>query len=111
MGLFRQLHKSAFWSQFLFGMFAILALPIPQTPSPVASTNNEAEQNTIQQTLTLSELVANQQAENEQVYFLFQSPFAFQYVVKQAVVFCKFFAKSYRLESVINPPIRAGPVV
>lgn len=35
--------------------------------------------------------------------------FSFTQVIKQAVVFCEFFAKSYRLDTSFRPPIRAGP--
>lgn len=100
MGLFRQLHKSAFWSQLLLGVVAILALPVPQAA-------NEAEQNPIEQMLSLNEL-SLQQADIEQAHFIAQQQISIQ-VVKQAVIFCEFFAKSYPLQTVINPPIRAGP--
>lgn len=101
MGLFRQLHKSAFWSQLLLGMVAILALPVPQTA-------RDAEQNPVEQTLNLSELSA-QQAEIEQAHFISQQQISIQ-IAQQAVTFCEFFAKPYRLQSVANPPIRAGPL-
>lgn len=35
--------------------------------------------------------------------------FSFTQVIKQAVVFCEFFVKSYRLAISFRPPIRAGP--
>lgn len=103
MGLFRQLYKSAFWSQLFLGMVAILALPIVQTPS-------DTERNTIEQTLTLSELVTHQHIDTEPAYFLSQTDFSVQ-ISKQAVAFCPFLATSYRLDSTTNPPIRAGPIV
>ncbi|MGX2948973.1 secA translation cis-regulator SecM [Frederiksenia canicola] len=102
MGLFRQLHKSAFWSQLLLGMVAILALP-------TAEVAKETEQSPVAQTLTVSEFAA-QQADIEQAHFLSQTQHSVQ-IVKQAVVFCEFFAKSYRLYAITNPPIRAGPFV
>lgn len=80
-----------------------MALPVPDSPTG-------AEHNTVEQTLTLSELVAHQQIDSEPAYFLSQLDFSF-HIGKQAVAFCPFLATSYRLESTSNPPIRAGPVV
>lgn len=106
MVFFRQLHKSAFWSQLLLGMVAILALPT------ISQSETDTPQNNyVQQSLTLSELVAFQPIDSEQAHFLFQPEFSFQQTVKQAVIFCQFLTGSYRLESTPNPPIRAGPVV
>lgn len=107
MRLFKQLHKSAFWSQLLLGMVAILALPIPQS-------SNEIENNPIQQTLALSELVAQAQSQFDEahIHLFLQDLFSHQEVIiKQAVTFCQFFASYYRFDTAINPPIRAGPVV
>ncbi|KAE9540473.1 DUF2547 family protein [Ursidibacter maritimus] len=110
MGLFRQFHKPAFWSQLFLGqlflgMIAILTVPNAQ------SALNETEQSTIanQQTLTLSDLSQTQYNEKEQVYFFIEPQFPLTLIEKQAVVFCEFFAKSYRFDDIATPPIRAGP--
>ncbi|QLB21247.1 hypothetical protein A6B43_06810 [Vespertiliibacter pulmonis] len=106
MRFFKQLHKSAFWSQLLLGIVAILALPIPQL-------SNETENSPIQQTLTLSELVAKAQSQSDetQIYFFLQDLFSLQVVIKQAVTFCQLFTSYYHFDTLVNPPIRAGPVI
>lgn len=101
MGIFRQLHKSAFWSQLLLGMVAILSLPAAE------AVPNTAQSNAIQQSYHLSELVATQQAESEQAHFLAQHQTIQQ--AQQRVKICKMFAKIYPLYAVAPPPIRAGP--
>lgn len=104
MRFFSQLHKPAFWSQFLLGMVAILALPA------VANLEERhAEPVADQQILRLSDLSALKLSEIEQTFFLQQVPQSFTIQPKQAVEFCEFFAKPYRLLSLSQPPIRAGP--
>ncbi|MGX2950296.1 secA translation cis-regulator SecM [Ursidibacter sp. B-7004-1] len=110
MGLFRQFHKPAFWSQLFLGqlflgMVAILTLPNAQ---PIL---NETEQSTIanQQSLTLSDLSQFQYNEKEQTYFFIEPQFSLNLIEKQAVIFCEFFVKSYRFDDIATPPIRAGP--
>lgn len=101
---FRHFHKTPFWSQLLLGMFAMFALPEMQ-----AVNTNESEQETvINQSVIQFEQFA---LESEQ-----QSPFILEKQLllvektPQAVHFCEFFAKSYRLDKFNLYPIRAGPL-
>lgn len=100
---FRHFHKTPFWSQLLFGMFAMLALPEIQ----VVSANESEQETVINQAVVQQEQVA---ADSEQ-----QSPFIIEQrsllaeIKPQAVTFCEFFAKSYRLDRQNVYPIRAGP--
>ncbi|MDO4697532.1 MAG: secA translation cis-regulator SecM [Pasteurellaceae bacterium] len=103
MGIFRQLHKSAFWSQLLLGMLAVLSLPEAQAVTNPA-------QPTIQQSYHLNERSAIQQVERQAIHFLAQTQ-AIQHAHSQGVTFCRFLARSYPLQSTTPPPIRAGPLV
>ncbi|MDH2999009.1 hypothetical protein A1D22_03925 [Pasteurellaceae bacterium LFhippo2] len=105
MNFLKQLHKSAFLSQILLGIFAIFALP------SVYATVNENDQEPIinQQVLTLDDLSAVTKVDIEQAIFLqFEQPLHHN---EQAVVFCEFFANLYVFDGISIPPIRAGPVV
>lgn len=106
MGFFQQLYKSTFCSQILLGIVAILALPISLSP-------HKAENNSIYQTFTLSDLVAQvqSQADDTYIHIFLQNLFSYQEFIKQAVTYCQFFAVSYCFDTFVNPPIRAGPVI
>lgn len=106
MTLFRQLHKSAFWSQLLLSMLAVLALPTSQ-PSL-----NEVDLPAVakSQNTDWSELSLIQKVETEQAHLLLQ-PEIPTIAALQGVIFCEFLAKPYRLHNVVQPPIRAGPFV
>lgn len=103
MALLRSFHKSAFWSPFLLGLLAILTLPADGVA-------REARDTTIfnEQAFSLSEVA--EQNESEQAAFLILTPTLSHFSYRQAVEFCKFSAKPYRLLSVTQPPIRAGPL-
>ncbi|QIW16565.1 hypothetical protein A4G20_09565 [Pasteurellaceae bacterium RH1A] len=103
MSLFRHLHKSAFWSQFVLGMVAIFALP-------QALATAEREQTVINQSVECQQ-EAVQFNEIEQQLFLSQQQEIAVDVLPQAVEFCKFSANLPRLYRFVSHPIRAGPVV
>lgn len=103
MALFIRFSKPAFWTQFLVGILAVFALPA------VSAQENYSENIVDQQLLNTVEMV--KQTECEQSLFLQQDSLNPIISTQQAVEFCIFSAKLYRLESVTNPPIRAGPVV
>lgn len=106
MERFSSFSKSAFWSQFLLGLVAIFALPA------VSSYENRVESPSIaQQVLMLSESSVAKKTELEQTFFLQTLTLSPVIFPLQTVEFCEFFAKPYRLLSVEQPPIRAGPVV
>ncbi|WP_373777765.1 secA translation cis-regulator SecM [Glaesserella sp.] len=107
MKLFYPFHKSTFWSQIFFGVIAIFALPNAQ---PLA---NECEQEPVinQYIQGLAELSAVQKTDIEQAHLLHLEQQPLFFASQQAVVYSPFFAKSYRFDSVTNPPIRAGPSV
>lgn len=102
MMLFSHFPKSAFWSHILLGMVAVFALPSLPNIEP-----NEAAER-VEQRLNFAEL---KKAETEQTFFLQQEQPNRCILPLQAVEFCEFFAKPYRLLSFTQPPIRAGPVV
>ncbi|WP_373767682.1 secA translation cis-regulator SecM [Glaesserella sp.] len=104
MNFLRHFHKPAFLSQFLLGIVAIFALPATQ---PLA---NESDVLPAKQlVLRLSDFSSVQKVELEAAHLLHLEQQPLIIPIKQAVVFCEFFAKSYRLYQVSNPPIRAGP--
>lgn len=106
MERFSSFSKSAFWSQFLLGLVAIFALPAVSSPA-----NSVENPSIAQQVVTLSEYSVAKKMEREQTLFLQVlelSPFP---SLSQAVEFCEFFTKPYRLLGFSLPPIRAGPVV
>lgn len=92
-------HKTPFWSQFVFGLIAIFALP--EFQGQVA----ENEQTVINQSFSQCQQCAD---ELEQI-FLAELPPQPTELVEQAVIFGEFFAKSYRFDGDSNHPIRAGP--
>lgn len=102
MALFSRFSKPAFWTQFLIGILAVFALPAVSSQDSLSENIADQQQlvNTIEQV---------KQAECEQCLFLQQDSYNAAIPHKQAVEFCIFSAKLYRLESVTNPPIRAGP--
>lgn len=103
MKAFRYFSKSAFWSQFLVGLVAIFALPHLGSDHPQNETTNAQ--------IIAQKNLSNDSIEAEQPYFVrFDSP-TIPYQSLQAVTFCEFFVKSYRLDHTTNPPIRAGPQV
>lgn len=102
MAFFKPFHKTPFWSQFVFGLVAILALPEMQ-----GWVHYENEQETvINQSL---DQVVQEAQESEQVLFIHQQLQNPQHIAQQAVVFGKFLPKFYHLEGNVNHPIRAGP--
>ncbi|AUI65299.1 MULTISPECIES: secA translation cis-regulator SecM [Glaesserella] len=106
MNFLRRFHKPALLSQFFLGIVAIFALPAVQP-----SANESEPLPTNQLVLRLSDFSAVQKVELEAAHLLHLEQQPLITPIKQAVVFCEFFAKSYRLDSVASPPIRAGPVV
>lgn len=101
MMIFKHFHKTPFWSQLVFGLVAILALPEIQ-----GCIHCEAEQETvINQSYNQ---ISQNTDELEQALFIAQTQQALK-ITPQAVVFGKFLAKSYRFEGKNNYPIRAGP--
>lgn len=83
---------------------AIFALPA------VAELDSRFEQTAVEQAGITLDLASLKKAESEQAHFLQQSDLSLSFAsVKQAVEFCEFFTKLYRLFNVSNPPIRAGP--
>ncbi|WP_324682252.1 secA translation cis-regulator SecM [Bibersteinia trehalosi] len=102
MTLFSRFTKPTFWTQFFFGIVAVLALP-EVSHSESHNTDNVAEQQVLNVVPTIK------QADSEQI-FLQQARTSVQQPIKQAVEICIFSARYYRLECHPNPPIRAGPV-
>lgn len=99
---FRSLQKTAFWSPFLFGLLALLSF------SAERFITGEAETAIVnQQSFHPSDFA--DYSEPEQAAFLIFIPTLSVFSLKQAVEFCEFFAKPYRLLSLKQPPIRAGP--
>ena len=103
MNFFKQLHKSAFLSQFLLGMVAIFALPsaysqaeVPQTPIVK------------QQSVTLSELSAAVKTDEHAHFLQFEPP---QHAVTrlQAGRSPAIFVIPHSFDGIAIPPIRAGP--
>lgn len=104
---FSGLSKSAFWSQFLFGIVAIFALP---AVSSIESIQTESVAN--QQILRLNELSSIKLNKDvEQPLFLQHLPQTLIVQSIQAADFCEFLAKPYCLLSRQKPPIRAGPLL
>ncbi len=103
MKLFKSLHKTPFWSQFLLGIFAILSVAEIQLPT------QSPEQTVINQTIEQSALAENEQT--QQAIFLSEFKQEIPTTEIQAVEFSKFFAKSYRFDGDLNQPIRAGPLL
>ena len=101
----RHFYKPAFLSQFLLGIVAIFALP---TVQPLANESETLPTN--QLVLRLSDFSSVQKVELETAHLLHLEQQPLVIPTKQAVVFCEFFAKSYCLYQVSNPPIRAGPI-
>lgn len=101
MALFSRFSKPVFWTQFLIGILAVFALPA--TPSSENHPENIVDQQVI------NAVASVKQADCEQYLFLQQDNSYKVIPQKQAVEICIFSAKLYRLESVANPPIRAGP--
>lgn len=98
---FSSFSKSAFWSPFLLGLVAFFALP-------AVSVEANASRPAVEQHVLRVEQALSQQAEITQSLFLQQTS---SFSLSQAVEFCEFFAKPYRLLGFSQPPIRAGPVV
>lgn len=104
MSLFRSLQKSAFWSPLLLGMLAILSFSEERFATEDRDTSIVS-----QQAFYIGDFA--DYSEPEQAAFLFFQPGLFAFSLQQAVEFCEFLVKPYRLLSVTQPPIRAGPVV
>ncbi|OOR99840.1 hypothetical protein B0187_03265 [Haemophilus paracuniculus] len=104
MSLFRPFSKTPFWSQLVFGLFAMLALPHAQ-PNSVAE--NEPKTVVNQSVSDYVQTYFEQESEQQTPFFTalvqsFEMPL-------QAVRFSEISAKSYRLYLHSTPPIRAGP--
>ncbi|ABY68847.1 secA translation cis-regulator SecM [Actinobacillus pleuropneumoniae] len=104
MTLFRHFHKTPFWSQLVFGLVAIFALPEIQ-----ATLNRENEQNTVINQLVTQYTQVTEDGE-QQTLFIAERHLAQMNTTSQAVVFCKILTKSYRFDGDDNHPIRAGPI-
>lgn len=102
MTLFSHLPKSFFWSHILLGVLAVFSLPASQGVE-----SHLVGEEIVEQRLNFSEL---KKAETEQALFLQQEQQNASLQPRQAVEFCEFFAKPYRLLSLSPPPIRAGPI-
>ncbi|HGO5823259.1 TPA: secA translation cis-regulator SecM [Mannheimia haemolytica] len=100
---FKHFHKTPIWSQLLFGMLAILALPEIQAMHP-----NESEQEAVINQSLLQDAQSVTDLE-QQSLFITQLKHKVVEIEPQAVHFCEFFAKSYRLDKQNLYPIRAGP--
>lgn len=100
---FKHFHKTPFWSQLLFGMVAMLALPEIQAVS-----SNENEQETVINQ-TLVQYVQSIAETEQQALFIAELNDTLAEIKPQAVAFCEFFTKSYRLDRQNVYPIRAGP--
>lgn len=99
---FKHFHKTPFWSQLFFGMVAMFALPEIQAVNP-----NECEQEAV-----INQSFQYAQATNEleqQSLFIAELNYHIVEIKPQAVNFCEFFTKSYRLDKQNIYPIRAGP--
>lgn len=103
MSLFKHFHKTPFWSQLVFGLVAIFALP--EIHSIVKS---ESEQETVINQ-HFSPCVACSDEQEPQSLFIAELKQELVEMPTQAVVFCEFFTKSYRFDGDDNHPIRAGP--
>lgn len=104
MNFFKHFHKTPFWTQLVFGLVAIFALPGIQHVA-----NNENEVTTISQ---LSEHTSQLPLElKAQSIFIADLQQAGTDDAEQAVIFPEFFAKSYQFDGDFNHPIRAGPAV
>lgn len=105
MKRFSNFSKPAFWSQFFLGLVAMFSLP---TISPAVE---NVSLTVVERQVTSVSSFSLEKAERDQAQRLqWLSPTSFS-LNKQAVEFCEFFAKPYRLLSFKLPPIRAGPLV
>lgn len=100
---FKHFHKTPFWSQLFFGMVAMLALPEIQVVNP-----NESEQEAVINQSFLQYAQATNELE-QQSLFIAELNYDIVEIKPQAVNFCEFFTKSYRLDKQNIYPIRAGP--
>ncbi|WP_150539996.1 secA translation cis-regulator SecM [Actinobacillus vicugnae] len=101
MSLLKHFHKTPFWSQLVFGLVAIFALPEIQ-----AIAKNEQE-TVINQHFSTCATCSEEQ--EQQSLFIAELKQELVEII-QAVVFCEFFTKSYCFDGDSNHPIRAGPV-
>lgn len=103
MRSFHYFSKSVFWSQFLVGLVAMFALPnLESEHLPQQNDASNAQ-------FIASELISYEGVEQEQPYFIALDSPTIPYQCLQAVIFCHFLAKPYRVEQTNLPPIRAGP--
>lgn len=100
---FKHFHKTPFWSQLFFGMVAMLALPEVQVINA-----NESEQEAVINQSFLQYVQFTNEVE-QQSLFVAQLNHNIVEIKPQAVHFCEFFTKSYRLDQQNIYPIRAGP--
>lgn len=103
MSLLKHFHKSPFWSQLVFGLVAIFALP--EIHMTVIS-ENELE-TVINQHITSS--VSCSDELEQQSLFIVELKQELVAITTPAVDSDKFFSKSYRFDGDDNHPIRAGP--
>lgn len=104
MSLFRHFSKTPFWSQLVFGLFAMLALPQAQ-PNSVAE--NEPKTVVNQSLSHYVQTYLEQELEQQSLYLSEFNP-TFEKPL-QGVGFSEISAIAYQLESHAVPPIRAGP--
>lgn len=102
MNLFRHFHRKPFLSQFFLGMLAIFALPEIQAQTV------ECEPTVINQSVAQCSVAEIEQEQHS--LFLSELKQEQGEPLLQAVIFCDFFAKSYRFDGNLNQPIRAGPM-
>lgn len=105
MKRFSNFSKPAFWSQFLLGLVAMLSLPA------ISPAVENVSPTVVERQVSSFNSFSLQKAERVQAQRPLWLPQTFFSLNKQAVEFCEFFAKPYRLLGFSQPPIRAGPVV
>ncbi|AAP96540.1 hypothetical protein A6046_06195 [[Haemophilus] ducreyi] len=106
MSLFKHFHKTPFWSQLVFGVMAILALPEFQT---TVASESENEQNTIINQAVMQSALSVDEVEQQALFVELKQ--IIHNIAPQAVVFYDFLTKCYRFEVDYQPPIRAGPFI
>lgn len=102
MNLFKHFQRKPFLSQLFFGMLAIFVLP------DIQANAIESEQTIINQSVAQCSVAESEQEQHS--LFLSELKQEQGEPLLQAVIFCDFFAKSYRFDGNLNQPIRAGPM-
>lgn len=103
MNLLQRFHKAPFWSQLVFGLVAIFALPEIQ-----AAIKGENEPKTVINQPFAQYAQYGDEVE-QQALFIAELNRNATGVAPQAVVFYGFSANIYRFDAECNHPIRAGP--